>query len=94
MRNTTITIKNETGLHARPASQFAKKASNYQSEIKILKDNEEVNGKSVMGVMSLGVDKKDEITLEINGEDEDKAMEKLTKLINEELPEVDNDAKG
>ncbi|MFW5981359.1 MAG: HPr family phosphocarrier protein [bacterium] len=94
MRNTTITIKHETGLHARPASQLAKKASDYQSEIKILKDNEEVNGKSVMGVMSLEVNKGDEITLEINGEDEDKAMEELYNLITKELPEVDNDAKG
>ena len=58
-----------------------------KSDIKIAAKDKEVNAKSIMSVMSLGIDGGDEITLTIDGEDEDKAMEELAKLINEELPE-------
>ena len=87
MQKEKLTLKNKTGLHARPASVFVDKTKKFKSDIKIKSKNKEVNGKSIMNVMSLGIDGGDEITLTVEGEDEEKAMNELTKLINEELPE-------
>ena len=87
MQKEEFTLQNETGLHARPATIFVEKAGEFKSDIKIGAKDKEVNAKSIMSVMSLGIDGGDEITLTIDGEDEDKAMEELAKLINEELPE-------
>ena len=87
MKKEKFTLRNETGLHARPASIFVDKSGEFKSDIKIESKGKEVNAKSIMSVMSLGIDGGDEITLTIDGEDEDKAMEELAKLINEELPE-------
>jgi len=87
MQKEKLILKNETGLHARPASIFVDKAGQFTSDIKIASKGKEVNAKSIMSVMSLGIDGGDEITLTVEGEDEEKAMNELTKLINEELPE-------
>ena len=87
MKKEKFTLKNETGLHARPASVFVDKTGEFKSDIRIELKGKEVNAKSIMSVMSLGIDGGDEITLTIEGEDEEKAMTELSKLINEELPE-------
>lgn len=83
----TLMIKNETGLHARPASQLVKKAGNFKSQIEIIVGEKEVNAKSIMGIMSLGIGKGDEITLKAAGEDADAAVESLTEFIEVELLE-------
>ncbi|MGP3779359.1 HPr family phosphocarrier protein [Halanaerobium saccharolyticum] len=83
----TLTINNETGLHARPASQLVKKAGNFKSQIEIIVGEKEVNAKSIMGIMSLGLGKGDEITLKAEGEDADAAVEGLTEFIEVELLE-------
>lgn len=87
MEKEKFTLKNETGLHARPASVFVDKTGEFKSDIRIELKGKEVNAKSIMSVMSLGIDGGDEITLTIEGEDEEEAMTELSKLINEELPE-------
>lgn len=86
-----ITIKNKTGLHARPASIFVENAGKFESDIKIEFNDEEINGKSIMALMSLGIEAGKQITLKISGEDESEAMEELTYLVNEKLPEGDSD---
>ena len=83
----TLMIKNETGLHARPASQLVKKAGNFKSKIEIIVGEKEVNAKSIMGIMSLGIGKGDEITLKAEGEDAEAAVEGLTEFIEIELLE-------
>ncbi|MFW6271117.1 MAG: HPr family phosphocarrier protein [Bacillota bacterium] len=87
MQKEKFILQNGTGLHARPASIFVDKTKKFKSNIKIESKGKEVNAKSIMSVMSLGIDEGDEIILTIDGEDEEKAMDELTKLINEELIE-------
>lgn len=78
-------IPNETGLHARPASLFVNKAKNYKSDIKLILGEKEVNGKSILGVMSLGAKKDAQITIKASGEDDKEAVEGLISFIEEEL---------
>lgn len=74
-------LRNETGLHARPASQFISEASKYKSKVMVVKDGKEYNGKSIMGIMSMGAYKDDKITITAEGEDEVQAVEALKKLV-------------
>ncbi|RCW62464.1 MULTISPECIES: HPr family phosphocarrier protein [Halanaerobium] len=82
-----LIINNETGLHARPASQFVKKAGQFEAKVEILMEDKEVNAKSIMGIMSLGIGKGDEITLKADGKDAEAAIEGLTEFIEVELLE-------
>lgn len=76
-----VTIGNKLGLHARAAAKFVSHASRYVSEIKIKKDEHTVNGKSIMGVMMLAAGKGTNLTLVIDGEDEDDMLSDLEGLI-------------
>jgi catabolite repression HPr-like protein len=69
------------GLHARPATEFVKVASSFNSEIKIEKGKRKVEGKSILGVMSLAVAKGDEITLFADGSDEESAIAALEAIL-------------
>ncbi len=80
-----VKITNETGLHARPASQLVNMAGKFESKIEIVLDNKEVNAKSIMGIMSLGIGKGDEITLRAEGDDAEAALESLVEFIEVEL---------
>jgi len=82
-----IELKNETGLHARPASLFVKEAAKYVSDITIIKDNKSYNGKSIMGILSMGAGKGDIITISAEGEDEKEAVESLKALIDKNFGE-------
>lgn len=81
MKSCLIELKNKSGLHARPASQFVSKAKNYEAEVAIQKDNHSVNAKSIMGLMTLGASYGDKIKLKVNGNDEEKALKELTELV-------------
>jgi len=81
MTTETLKIANKHGLHARPAAHLVKIAGRFESEIKIMKDGLEVNGKSIMGVMMLAAEPGSEITIQIDGSDEQSAMEALKELI-------------
>lgn len=84
-----LTIINKHGLHARPAAQFVKIAGKFKADIKVLKDGLEVNGKSIMGIMMLAAEPGSEITLLINGEDEQQAFDALNELISHKFYEDD-----
>lgn len=76
-----VVLKNEAGLHARPAAIFVQTANKYLCDVYIELDNKRVNGKSIMGLMSLGVFQGEEISIITKGEDEKEAMEDLMDLI-------------
>jgi len=79
-----LTINNEQGLHARPAALFVQIANKYESDIVVRKGKQEVNGKSIMGLMTLAVEKGSKVYLKINGPDAKTAMEELEKIISGE----------
>ena len=81
MLEQTVTICNKLGLHARAAAKFVATASEFESEIEIEKDGRRVNGKSIMGVMMLAASNGSSITLFVDGNDAEPAMEKLTQLV-------------
>lgn len=76
-----VTIQNETGLHARPASLFVQTAVKHTSNIKIAKDGRSFDAKSMLGVLSLGANKGTVITIEADGDDEKEAVEALSNLL-------------
>ncbi|MCK4892823.1 MAG: HPr family phosphocarrier protein [Calditrichia bacterium] len=77
-----LTIKNKTGLHARPAALLVKTTGKFKSEIFISKDGYKVNGKSIMGVMTLAAESGSVIEISVDGPDEEEAMLALEDLIN------------
>ena len=81
MISRTVTVNNNYGLHARPATFFIQKANSYKSSIWVDKDERRVNAKSLLGVLSLGIEKGMEITLIADGEDESAALDGLAALI-------------
>ena len=76
-----VKVANETGLHARPASIFVEKANEYQAEVKLIKESQAANAKSIMGIMSLGVNQDTEVTIQAEGEDAEEAVESLVTLV-------------
>jgi len=82
-----VLVQNSTGIHARPASLFVNKAQEFDSDIKIIKDNEEVNAKSIMMIMAAGIAKGSNIKIQASGDDEAKAVEELVELVNSKFGE-------
>ncbi|MBE7043860.1 MAG: HPr family phosphocarrier protein [Ruminococcaceae bacterium] len=76
-----ITIQNSVGLHARPATFFIQKANEYRASIWIEMGERRINAKSLLGVLSLGIDKGTTITLNADGEDEEEAVNGLVQLV-------------
>ena len=77
-----ITVKNEVGLHARPATYFIQKANEFKSSIWVEKEERRVNAKSLLGVLSLGIVGGTTIRIIADGSDEQLAVAGLIKLIN------------
>ena len=82
-----ITVKNEVGLHARPATYFIQKANEFKSGIWVEKEERRVNAKSLLGVLSLGIMKDPTVTLIADGSDEKEAVEALIELISSNFSE-------
>ena len=78
-----ITIKNAEGLHARPASEIVKSATQYTSSIQIDVNGNKYNAKSVLNIMSAGIKNSTEITVICDGVDEEKALEGLVETLKE-----------
>jgi phosphocarrier protein len=76
-----VTIKNNVGLHARPATFFIQKANSYRSSIWVEREDRRVNAKSLLGVLSLGIVKGTTITLIADGADEEEALSGLAELV-------------
>ena len=81
MAERSVQIVNKHGLHARPAAEMVKAASKFKCDITISRDDLEVNGKSIMGVMMLAAEYGATITLKANGADADEALDALTALV-------------
>lgn len=84
MIQVSYTIKNEEGLHARPATDFCKAAGSFNSKITIIKDGEEFEAKSILMVLCVGAVKGDTIELRAEGEDEKEAIDTLIKTLDSE----------
>lgn len=82
-----VTIVNKYGLHARPAAEFVKLANRFASEVFIRKDDVEVSGKSIMGVMMLAAECGSVIRLRASGEDSEDAIQALSDLISNRFGE-------
>ena len=82
-----MTITNNIGLHARPATFFIQKANTFKSSIWIEKDERRVNAKSLLGVLSLGIAKGMVITVIADGQDENAAVTELVELVQSGLAE-------
>ncbi|MBI4535418.1 MAG: HPr family phosphocarrier protein [Ignavibacteriae bacterium] len=76
----TVTIKNRAGLHTRPAATLVKTASRFQSEFTISKDGFDINGKSIIGVMTLAAEQGSTLQLRFEGSDEEEAMKSIVEL--------------
>ena len=83
------TIINKLGLHARAAAKFVTQASLFESDINLQRNNQNVNGKSIMGVMMLAAAKGSEVELIIDGIDEKQAMQSLLELIENRFGETE-----
>jgi phosphocarrier protein len=81
MPERAVQIVNKNGLHARPAAEIVKLAAKFQSDITIVKDDLDVNGKSIMGVMMLAAEHGSTILLRAEGPDADAALEALATLV-------------
>jgi phosphocarrier protein len=79
MVQATVKIKNRAGMHTRPASIIVKLAAKYKSDFYIIKDSLQINGKSIIGIMSLAAEYGSELILKFEGPDEKKASEELVK---------------
>lgn len=80
-----ITVRSKQGLHARPAAMFVQIANKYDARVSVCKGGEEVNGKSIMGILMLGADCNSEITLTVDGEDAQASFEELEAFIGKEM---------
>jgi phosphocarrier protein HPr len=81
MITNTFTVLNPSGFHARPTKTFVQKASTFPCKINVSKKDKTVNGKSSLSMLTLGIENGDSITLEIDGEQEEQAMEQLGQLL-------------
>ncbi|MBQ9083505.1 MAG: HPr family phosphocarrier protein [Clostridia bacterium] len=81
MYDKKVTVQNQVGLHARPATFFIQKANEFKSTIWVEKDERRVNSKSLLGVLSLGIVGGTEIRIIADGADDKEAVEALVKLV-------------
>ncbi len=79
-----LLVKNKQGLHARPAALFVQVANKFDSRITVKRGEEEVNGKSIMGILMLGVEKDSQVIVEAEGEDAISALVELEKILTSE----------
>ncbi len=87
MINKKITIKNKLGLHARAAVKLVNLSNSFESTVKIVKDGNEIDGKSILGILTLAATQGSEIRLKVSGRDEAMAIEALVGLINDRFQE-------
>ena len=83
----SVRIKNKLGLHARPAAAFVKTANRFQAEIWVRKEDVEVNGKSIMGMMMLAAECGSEIVIRAEGSDAEPAARELVGLVEQKFGE-------
>lgn len=89
-----VTIVNKTGLHARPATALVKLAGQFESEFHIYSHGYRVNGKSILGVMTLAAEQGAELKFEFEGTDEQEAADAIVGLVESGFKEVYNEQEG
>jgi phosphocarrier protein len=87
MAKKEFTILNKLGIHARPAAQFVKTANRFKADVFVEKDGEEVDGKSIMGLMMLAAGHGSTILVSANGPDADEALSAIGDLISRKFEE-------
>jgi phosphocarrier protein len=87
MLDKTVTIRNKLGLHARAAVKFVNLSNRFGSSIKIVKDGDEIDGKSILGILTLAATQGTSIRLLVSGKDEEAAMAALIELIGNRFDE-------
>ena len=87
MKQLTIAIQNPTGLHARPAKVFVNVAKGYQSDIRVFHGEKKANAKSLISLLTLGVEPGSQITIEVKGSDEEQALRALEEAVQSGLGE-------
>jgi phosphocarrier protein len=87
MKKKELLIENKLGLHARAAAQIVKSSNAYASKITLIKDDLEVDGKSIMGIMMLAAAQGSTVTALAHGDDEDQAIEGLERLFKDKFGE-------
>jgi phosphocarrier protein len=87
MPERTVQIVNKNGLHARPAAEIVKLAAKFQSDITVVKEDLDVNGKSIMGVMMLAAEHGSSITFRAEGPDAEQALDALAQLVGSKFGE-------
>jgi phosphocarrier protein len=88
MIETEVTIRNRAGLHTRPAAALVKLAAQFKSEFFIYKDGFEINGKSIIGVMTLAAEQGSTLQMKFDGEDEEEAMQTIVGLFDRGFDEM------
>lgn len=83
MVNGVVTLIAKEGFHARPASLFVKMASGFKSDVTLSYQENKVNGKSIMGILTLGAACGSEVTISVDGEDETEALSALSAFVKE-----------
>ena len=82
-----MTVKNKLGIHARPAAMFVKVANKFHADITVEKDGQEINGKSIMGLMMLAAGQGSKLTVTASGEDSARAIREIEQLIERKFDE-------
>lgn len=83
-----ITVRNEEGLHARPASQLVQAVRNLKCEIRMsVREGEEIDGKSILGVMMLAAERGTQLLVRVKGEDAEEALKAIARVLEDHLPE-------
>lgn len=93
MNHTTLTIRNETGLHSRPADLFVRTAKLYESRITIHRGDSSADAKNIIKVILLNVSRGTEIRIEAEGPDEDSAIADLSQLVESDFRTVNDEVK-
>jgi len=84
----TVMIRNRAGMHTRPASMIVKIAAKYKSDFYIIKEGYQINGKSIIGIMTLAAEFGSELVLRFEGPDENKASEEMVSYFEEGFGEI------
>ena len=87
MLDRTVTIRNKLGLHARAAVKFVNLANRFSASVKIVKDGDEIDGKSILGILTLAATQGTSIRLVVSGKDEEAALAALVELITNRFDE-------
>ncbi len=89
MKEEILTLKNRLGLHARAAAKFVHAAASFESKISITKDGDEVDGKSILGLLLLAAGKGTSLLVRVEGPDEERALAALRDLVDRKFDEAE-----